>query len=214
MVNLGTMFVFYLIYIFIAMFIAPSLLCCRTRSKRIKKCSKKLNKAVYWGVLLTLLNESYIIAIVCVMINLKIFSMDSLGLQIMSISGAVFITLAVLIPTTIITYLLVNFKHLKSPVIEDKYGALYDELRLKSGKIVFLHPSFFLVRRFLLAVAICLVGKILIWQIFIMSSQIIMQVIIVGLDVFQDHSKRRLEYFNELILMMTMYTMICYSPWI
>ena len=47
-----------------------------------------------------------------------------------------------------------------------------------------------------------------------MSSQIILQVIIVGMGVFKDSSKRRLEYFNELILMMTMYTIICYSPWV
>ena len=47
-----------------------------------------------------------------------------------------------------------------------------------------------------------------------MSSQIIIQVIIVGMNVFKDSSKRRLEYFNELILMMTMYTIICYSPWV
>ena len=59
-----------------------------------------------------------------------------------------------------------------------------------------------------------MVGKVLIWQIFIMSSQIILQVIIVGMNVFKDSSKRRLEYFNELILMMTMYTIICYSPWV
>ena len=137
-----------------------------------------------------------------------------MGLKIMSIGGAVFITLGVFIPVSIIIYLTVNFKNLEEPSIKDKYGALYDELRLGTGKTVFLQPSFFLVRRFLLAVAICLVGKILIWQIFIMSSQIILQVIIVGSDVFQDHSKRRLEYFNELVLMSTMYTIICYSPWV
>lgn len=71
-----------------------------------------------------------------------------------------------------------------------------------------------MLRRFALAIAICLVGKVLIWQIFIMSSQIIFQVIIVGMNVFKENSKRRLEYFNELVLMMTMYTMLCYSPWI
>ena len=173
MVNLGTMFVFYLIYITIALFIAPSLFCCRTKSKRVKKCSKKLNKSIYWGTLITLINESYIIFVVCVLINIQIFSMDSLGLQIMSIGGAAFITLGVLIPAAIIFYLLVNFKNLEEPSIADKYGALYDELRLKTGKIVLLQPSFFLIRRFALAIAICLVGKVLIWQIFIMSSQII-----------------------------------------
>ena len=117
MVNLGTMFVFYLIYIAIALFIAPSLFCCRTKSKRVKKCSKKLNKSIYWGTLITLINESYIIFVVCVLINLQIFSMDSLGLQIMSIGGAAFITLGVIIPVAIIIYLLVNFKNLEEPSI-------------------------------------------------------------------------------------------------
>ena len=47
-----------------------------------------------------------------------------------------------------------------------------------------------------------------------MSGQITVQVIIIGAGVFLSQSRGRVEYFNELILMMVLYTMLCFSPWI
>ena len=95
-----------------------------------------------------------------------------------------------------------------------KYGALYEELDLRAGKKILYVPGFFLLRRMMLAIAICLVGKVLIWQIFLMAVQIITQVYIIGGQVFESRHKARVEYFNECILMLTMYTILCYSPFI
>ena len=47
-----------------------------------------------------------------------------------------------------------------------------------------------------------------------MAGQIIMQVNIVGAGVYIDSSKRRTEYFNECILMLTVYTIICFTPFV
>lgn len=47
-----------------------------------------------------------------------------------------------------------------------------------------------------------------------MVAQIIIQVIIIGGGVFRDSRKARWEYFNEFILMMVLYTMLCFSPFI
>ena len=49
-----------------------------------------------------------------------------------------------------------------------KYGSLYEELKLKAGKKVLWVPSFFLLRRMLLGMAICVVGAKLIWQMALM----------------------------------------------
>ena len=66
----------------------------------------------------------------------------------------------------------------------------------------------------MLAIAICVVGRVLIWQLFLMAAQIIIQVIIIGGKVFESRHKARMEYFNETILMLTMYTILCYSPFV
>ena len=47
-----------------------------------------------------------------------------------------------------------------------------------------------------------------------MAGQIIIQVNIIGAGVFLDSSKRRTEYFNECILMLTVYTFVCFTPFV
>ena len=47
-----------------------------------------------------------------------------------------------------------------------------------------------------------------------MAAQIITQVIIIGSRVFQGKTKQNLEFFNELILMLVLYTMLCFSPFV
>ena len=50
---------------------------------------------------------------------------------------------------------------------------MYTELNLNRGKFVLIQPSFFLLRRYLLALAVVVMDKNLIWQIFIMIGQIL-----------------------------------------
>ena len=47
-----------------------------------------------------------------------------------------------------------------------------------------------------------------------MAAQIIMQVNIIGSKVFIDQTKSRFEYFNEFILMVVLYTILCFSPFV
>ena len=47
-----------------------------------------------------------------------------------------------------------------------------------------------------------------------MTAVCITQVIILGNDIFKEKHRRNGEYFNELMLLMTMYTFLCYSPWV
>ena len=65
----------------------------------------------------------------------------------------------------------------------------------------------------MLAMAIVMVNKVLIWQIMLMTAQIVIAVIIVGrVQPFRTPQKRRTEIFNEVILMMVMYCVMCFSP--
>ena len=83
---------------------------------------------------------------------------------------------------------------------------------LRVGKLVLVQPFFFLVRRLMIAIAIVIVNQVLIWQIMLMASQIVASVIIIGnVRPYRHPSKRKIEIFNEIILMVVMYTIICFS---
>ena len=97
----------------------------------------------------------------------------------------------------------------------ERFGDLYYELNLNGSKMVLIQPVFFILRRLMMAIAIVIVNKVLIWQIFLMASQIVASTIIIGNVVpFKLKSKMKSEYFNEIILMFVMYAVICFSPFV
>ena len=116
------------------------------------------------------MNESYQIIIVCVLINVQILSYASTGLTVMSILCIVMLTLTILVPLILLCQVKSNWKNLDQSGWKKSHGHLYNDLNIKNGPVVLLQPGFFLLRRLLLAIAVCLVGKVLIWQIFIMSG--------------------------------------------
>ena len=94
------------------------------------------------------------------------------------------------------------------------YGVLYEELRMDSGKKILLVPGLFLLRRVMLAIAVCVVAKQLIWQVFILAGQVITQIMLIGQNVYSLNSRRRMEYFNEIIILCVLYTILTFSPWV
>ena len=78
----------------------------------MKNTSRKVDNAVYWHTLITLMNESYMIIVVCVLINIQIFSWDNLGLKVMSLMCATFLFFAVLLPVAFMRTLYKNFDRL------------------------------------------------------------------------------------------------------
>ena len=66
---MGTMVIFYLIYI-ACVFLSPLFKSCGNLCKCCKSASKKFNRSIYWGVLITLINETYMIVVVSVLINI------------------------------------------------------------------------------------------------------------------------------------------------
>ena len=67
----------------------------------------------------------------------------------------------------------------------------------------------------MLAFAIVIFNKVLIWQVMLMAAQIVASVIIIGNVIpYQYSHRRKTEYFNEIILMAVLYTFICFSPFV
>jgi len=95
-----------------------------------------------------------------------------------------------------------------------RFASVYEELDLKKGPLIFLQPAFFLVRRVILAVTIVVVPHIIV-QIYLIVAQTLVAVIIMQyIKPFSDASKLKIEVFNETILVLVLYTMICFTPWI
>ena len=65
LVNMGTMLLFYIFYLVLLAVILPLL----SISKSCQKKRKKLSKKLKWNSLITLMNESYQIVVVCLLIN-------------------------------------------------------------------------------------------------------------------------------------------------
>ena len=166
--NLGTIALFYIVYLLFVLVVTPLLVCCGRYSISIMKKSKRLNQKIYWNSFLTLLNETFMILIVSVLLNMQIFSVESPGLTVMSILCAFMLLVAVIAPVIIICRLCKFFDKLKEKEWKLRYSAFYADLNLKEGRKVLSVPGFFLFRRVMLGLAICVVGRIFIWQIFLM----------------------------------------------
>ena len=133
MVNLGTMTLFFLVYLALIA-LSPILACCGRYSLYWKRKSDRLNKRLFWDSFLTLMNETYMIVIVSVLLNIKIFSTESKGLATMSILCTLMLLIFTVGPVLIICKLYRNFDQLDNRGWRERYGAFYNDLRLKTGR--------------------------------------------------------------------------------
>ena len=95
-----------------------------------------------------------------------------------------------------------------------KYGVLYEGLDLRSGRVVLFSNFLFLYRRYLLGVAVVF-QKHLIMQVYILMTGSLASLILVGFyDAFLVKSATYNEYFNESIIMLSLYTFMCFSDFV
>ena len=117
MVNIGTMIVFYLIYT-TALIISNALHpCANYKHKKVRSCSRRLDRKIYWGTLITLLFETYQIVTVCVLLNMKILKITSVGQAVMSSLCIFFFLLTFIVPVFYLCKVGLNFKE----ITEKKY---------------------------------------------------------------------------------------------
>ena len=82
---------------------------------------------------------------------------------------------------------------------------------MKEGQKLYLQPMFFLIRRLMLCIAVTVTRETLIAQIIFFTVQsFIAFVILVEVKPFTP-GQIRIEMFNEVILLLLMYTIMCLS---
>jgi len=149
------------------------------------------------------------------MIGMRYLRWDAPNVILMS-SLTIFVTLLLLAYTVFFAWKLTkNFDSLDEKDFRQKYGKFYEELDLRNGKMVLLQPIWFLLRRFLLSFMVVFLNTTVIWQVALMTLTIIVQVIILGrIEPFKGKSKYYYEMFSEVILMLIMYHLICFTPFV
>jgi len=78
-----------------------------------------------------------------------------------------------------------------------------------------MQPIWFLVRRLLLAFMVVFLSTTVIWQISLMAMNVIVQVILLGrVAPFKNRFSNHFEMFSETIVMMVMYHLVCFTPFV
>ena len=75
-----------------------------------------------------------------------------------------------------------------------KFSGLFEDLDMEKGPIILIHPIYFMLRRFIMALIVVVFRNILIWQIFLKTFTVVTAVIINGwVNGFESPEKRRSE---------------------
>jgi len=97
----------------------------------------------------------------------------------------------------------------------EKYHTFYEGLNVEGSPNVVLYPLYFMVRRLLLGLTIVLLDQTVIWQVAMKTASVIANVILVGqIMPFTDHSKYKMEFVNEVLVMFVLYHMIIFTPFL
>ena len=77
------------------------------------------------------------------------------------------------------------------------------------------YPCYFMLRRFLIAIIVVVFRNFLWLQIFLKAMSIVTAVILIGeANYFETKFKRRFEFANEILVMLMLYNMISFSPFV
>jgi len=159
--------------------------------------------------------EAYAMLTISCMINLRFLKWGSFSIGMMSVFAILTTVFLTAFPAYLYWLLKTNFQSLELRSFKKKYSAFYEELELRNGEMVLLQPIWFLLRRLMLAVMVVFLNTAVIWQIALMTANVITQVIILGLvQPFVLPSKTRYELFSECVVMLVMDHMICFTPFV
>jgi len=211
--NLGSLFLAYVVYF------CGLLLLLLTKCAKCKWCQtlrEHLSKWLFYGGLINLIVESYMTVIICCLIHAKNMSWSSYGEITQSLATIFFFVLLLAFPIVESTYLVFVFDKLTEKDVQARHGAFYEELNLKKGRLVLVQPVWFLVRRFILGVTVVLLNEApVVWQFqLVMLIVLVQMVLLVSLNLFDSPSKLHRELVNEVVVMLALYHIMCFSEFV
>ena len=110
LMNLGTMLLLFSMYPVLILFeLSLRVLKC----KYPRKLHLKISKPLYWNSSINFFRESYLVALMCVLINLKALSFDTLGEKASSYLTLLIMALWIAIPGLLVFAIFRNFSRLR-----------------------------------------------------------------------------------------------------
>lgn len=180
-------------------------------NKKFANASRKIEGHIYWNTTIRVLLEAYTIMIVCAFINTTALEFTSYGTVIMSCSACFFLAVCTVLPFFQFFYLNKNFHRLEDHEFEHRVGSLYEGMRLDTKKMLY-YNFWFLFRRLMLGYLVVYAREILFFQISGLVAQVVVAAIIAGqIEPFNNVKSNKMEFFNEMMIMMVMYNMICFT---
>lgn len=153
--------------------------------------------------------------VMCVCINFHFLKWEDGITDVNSVLALVFGLTFLCFPIISTALLFAKFDSLQTRYARERFGSLYENLNLESGKGILAYTAFYFVRRILIPVSV-IFNDYLIIQVMIMAYSIIVHVIIVSnVKPFEGGAfVYRMEMFHEVIIMQILYTMICFSEFV
>ena len=187
---------------------------CRHSCNCAMNMARKLRRMLYYSWIVTTVFESYSLISICCLIAYPVISFETWGLAVQALVCILFSVFFLTAPFILMRSLSKRIAVLDNRAMMKRFGSVYEDLDLKRGRWIFLQPAFFLIRRLILAFTVVMVPY-LIAQIYLVIAQSLISLLIVDyVHPFKDRSQRKMEIFNEVILVLVLYTMMCFTPWV
>lgn len=135
-INLSTILILIIIFPSLS---ALELLLRSMKCKYPVKMRHKLNRLLYWNASIRFFRESFVMALMCAAINLKAFTSGTVSETLSSFLAILIILLAIIVPISLSVVIWRNFYRLDEQEVKDKFGAAYDQQRLKQDNMLEYH---------------------------------------------------------------------------
>lgn len=177
--------------------------------------SKRINSVIYWNALIRFLFEGYVILAMCSLINMLHLSKDTWGELLNSVIAIIFLVIVIGVPILVGVQMYRYWSLLLTEDFYTMYGELYENLLIDTDKHVILQPVIFFARRLMLSFTVVYLQDTLIWQIVSITVQVIVVIIYIGnVSPFKIKIANKIEIFNEVCIMLTMYNFLCFSDFV
>lgn len=206
--NLGTQ-----LFIFLALIILHTVVRCARKLKWIK-ARYFLENSQLWtrNVLIVAAVESYVLILLCGLINLHDIHFGSFGETVQSLTaiGAFASAIGLTLPFILLYF---NWDALVvKAYINKPFEIFVRELSIEKGRTIIIWPLYFLVRRLILALTVVLLNELLVVQFQIVVFNIILAFILLSsASPFADPFQTRLALCNEFFTLVLLYHFMCFT---
>ena len=129
-------------------------------STRCHRKRKWFNGFVFWNWPIMFISESYIVFVICCLINVYNANFETYETRANSITALLLLAFLALYPLIVQLSLYRSRFQLKKRSFKNKYGAAYEDLAITKKRYLY-YPLFFYYRRFLLPLIIILMPNYL-----------------------------------------------------